>query len=212
MTLKKDTGKKGEVRPEAPTQVAAPKETVPREGFNVIAEKNIFNRERKEFSVFAGTARTVGKSVTRPQITLYGVAIPEDYQVASIINPGRTLHKGGEIKTLKIGDMVGEYKLTRIMQDRIVMEAGEDSFEVLLYDPSTPKKRVEVKLPTQQTTVSFPAPAVIPLGRASPTPYGVVTPLPLALAPPATTAPSASSDQGSGRGRRPIPTQATSPD
>ena len=41
-----------------------------------------------------GAARAVGKSVIRPQITLYGVVIAEDYQIASIINPGRPLHKG----------------------------------------------------------------------------------------------------------------------
>lgn len=163
ITLKKESGKKGEAKPESPPPAATPKETVPREAFNVVSEKNVFSPDRKEFSQAAAAA--MAKPVARPQVTLYGVVITENYQIASIVNPGRPLYKGErEMRSLKIGDMVGEYKLSKIMQDRIVMEAGEDSFEVLLYDPRTPKKRVEVKTPTQPATVTSTAPAATPPG------------------------------------------------
>lgn len=242
MTPKRDTGKKGETKPDPPTPATPPKEAAPRESFNTIAEKNVFNPERKEFSTMEAAAMAMAKPVTRPQITLYGVVIAENYQTASVINPGRTLHKGErETKTLKIGDMVGEYKLTKIMQDRIVMEAGEDSFEVLLYDPRTPKKRVEVKTPTQPTTITStipvptspagaqpPSPAVLsspsPVTPTSPLPRPV-TPLPVPRAPgaapagvaqppapPVASPPPAIADPGVWRGRRPaVPAPAGPP-
>jgi hypothetical protein len=113
----------------------------------VIAEKNVFNPDRKEFSTAAAAA--MSKPISRPQVTLQGFVLAEGYQSASIVNPGRPLHKGErETKSMRIGDMVGEYKLSKILPDRILLEAGEDSFEVLLYDPRSPKKRVEVKTAT----------------------------------------------------------------
>ena len=234
ITPRKESGKKGEVKPESLPPAATPRETVPREAFNVVAEKNVFNPERKEFSSAAAAA--MAKPVARPQITLYGVVIAENYQIASVINPGRPLYKGErEMRSLKVGDMVGEYKLSKIMPDRIVMEAGEDSFEVLLYDPRTPKKRVEVKTPTQPATVTSTTPTVGPPGvtpgtqpmvPASPAPAsGMVpspparpaVPLPVPRAPGLATeagspipgaspalTPSVAPDPGIWRGRRPI--------
>lgn len=194
MTPKRDTGKKGETKPDSPTPAVALKETAPREAFNTIAEMNVFNPDRKEFST-AEAAAAAAKPLARPQISLYGVVIAEDYQFASIINPGRPLHKGErETKTIKIGDLVGEYKLTKILSDRIVMEAGEDSFEVLLYDPRAPKKRVEVRTPTQPATVISTLPTPTPPGMTQPaSPSGppmVVTPAP-ATAPGPTPSPAA---------------------
>ena len=67
-----------------------------------IAEKNIFNPERKDFPV---RPVETSKQNVRPQVILYGVSIAEDYQAASIINPGRALRKGErETMTLKVGE------------------------------------------------------------------------------------------------------------
>jgi len=43
--------------------------------------------------------------------------------------------------TLRLGERIGEYKLTKVLSDRITLEAGGDTFEVLLYDPKAPKRR-----------------------------------------------------------------------
>jgi len=188
MGPKKISGKKGEAKPDLPLPAAAPKETAPPAAFNVVAAKNIFSPERKEFSSTAAAA--MAKPVTRPQVALYGVVIAENYQTASIVNPGRPLYKGErETKTLKVGDMIGEYKLTKILEDRIVMEAGEVSFEVFLYDPRAPKRRVEVKTPTQPATVTSIGPGATPPAGAPPTPAGVPppSPPPSAAGPPSPT-------------------------
>jgi hypothetical protein len=178
---KKEEARKMEGKADFPSVAALFDEPGSREAVNVIAEKNIFNPERKEFSIQA--AASMGNPVTRPQITLTGVAMGEDYQIATIINPGRPLYKGErETKSIKVGEMVGEYKLTKILPDRIVMEGGEDSFEVLLYDPRSPKRRLEVRTPAKPSAVTSPKPS-----SPAPTPSAhspVVAPSPGVSMPP----------------------------
>lgn len=189
----KETGKKGEGRIETAPGTATHKETVPHEAFNVIAEKNVFHPDRKDFSPAGASIGALGKPTGRPQVTLYGVVITGDHQKASIINPGRLLHKGErETKTIKIGDMVGEYKLTKVMPDRIVLEAGEDSFEVLLYDPRAPKKRIEAKAVAQPATVTSATSTGPPIGPPVTAAPAVVPRPTTPTSPPAarTTAPS----------------------
>jgi hypothetical protein len=172
---KKDPGRKVEGKAEPYSGIAVPKESVPREAFNVIGEKNIFNPERKEFSTAA--AGMGAKPVTRPQITLYGVVMVGEYESATIVNPGRTLHKGErETKTIKVGEAVGDYKLAKILPDRIVMEGGEDSFEVLLYDPRSPKRRLEMRTPAAPAAVTSTSPSATPPGMPQPTPPGAMLP------------------------------------
>jgi hypothetical protein len=125
-----------------------------------IAEKNIFNPDRKEFPFLPVDQ---AKPLVRPQVILYGVMITDNYQTASVVNPGRPLHKGErEIKTLKLGDQIGDYKLTRISPDRITLEAKEDSFEVLLFDPRFPKRRTGMRTPTKPTELTSPLPVPVP--------------------------------------------------
>jgi hypothetical protein len=184
-------GKKAEGKLDTPSGPIASREAAPLESFRVIAEKNVFHPERQEFPSQPGAAPI--KPVTRPPITLYGVVMVGDYQSATIINPGRPLRKGErEAKTLKVGDMVGEYKLTKILPDRIVMQGGEDSFEVLLYDPLSPKKRVAVMTPAPPAKVTSPvsgptpaegAPATAPPAGAAPAPATPSSPVPRPATP-----------------------------
>lgn len=131
-----------------------------------IAEKNIFNPERKEFSSTPGGQ---SKPTVRPQIILYGVVITPDYQSASVVNPGRPLYKGErETKTIKVGDQTGGYKLAKILQDRITMEATGDSFDVLLYDPKAPKKRGETRIAEAKTVQPSPVATAAEIQKPGP--------------------------------------------
>jgi hypothetical protein len=162
--------KKGETRVEGSPVPGRQKETTSIASYISISEKNIFNPDRREFSI---TTPEQLKPMSRPQIILYGITIAKDYQAASLVHPGRPLQKGErEMITVKIGEKVGEYKLTKILPDRITMESGDDSFDVLLYDASAPKKRAvirtEVKPPEVKSTVPAPShPAPVPVPRAA---------------------------------------------
>ncbi len=160
----RETVKKPAIKTEAPPLLGIAKEPASPQSFTLIAEKNIFSPERKDFPVLA-----VEKSnpVTRPQVVLYGVTIAGDYEAASITSVGRPLMKGErETLTLKVGEKIGGYKLARVHPDRITLQNTNDSFEVLLYDPKSPKKRKEAKTEIKPTGVTTPFSAA----TASPTP------------------------------------------
>jgi len=230
---KREVPKRPDSKAETLPPAVAAKEIQPREGYRVIAEKNIFHPDRKEFPMLATEQ---SRATVRPQITLYGVVVSGNFQSATIVNPGRLLQKGErEPKSVKVGDSVGDYKVEKILEDRIVMANGEDSFEVLLYDPGAPKKRIETKTPVQPAAVTSatggptptPAPGPAKLAPAGPPAGGqplpaLPMPMPQAGAPSAgatiqppggqTPSSGAVSTPGAWRGRRlPIPPGSTSP-
>jgi hypothetical protein len=178
----KNAGKRSQsgaqTKPEVLSVGGAQKEPGSIKSYISIAAKNIFSPERKDFPTPIGNGR---KELVRPQIVLYGVTIIGDYRAASVANPGRPLQKGErETFTVRAGERIGDYKLAKILSDRITLEAQGDSFEVLLYDPKTPKRRTDVKTERRPATVTStqPLPGSPPLGATAP----AGTPMPI---PPA---------------------------
>jgi hypothetical protein len=207
----KEEPKRAERKADAPVTKGDSGDTPSIQSYLAVAEKNIFSPVRKDFPIQPGGGN---KPVVRPQIVLYGVTILDNYQAASLVNPGRPLRRGErELMTLKIGDQIGEYKLTKILSDRIALEAEGDSFEVLLYDPGMPKRRTDVKTevkPAAVTSTQLPSAEPTP-GTAKPTPPPVsaeaVRPSPppqtVTPPPPVTRTPSFP-PPGVGRRGRPI--------
>jgi hypothetical protein len=201
--------KKGETKGESALLTGRQKEATSIASTITISEKNIFNPDRREFSF---TNPEQSKPMSRPQIILYGITIGKDYQAASLVHPGRPLQKGErEMITLKIGEKVGEYKLAKILPDRITMESGDDSFDVLLYDASAPKKRAVVRTEVRPAEVkstapapSQPAPVPVPKAAEAPKPGEpsrervMEAPLPRPVTPAPPSYPSTL------RGRRPV--------
>lgn len=191
--------KKASVKPEGskpPVDQKDPNARPSIASYIFIAEKNPFHPDRKEFPIPEVPKVEVKKPIVRPQVTLYGVTIVGDYQSATISYPGRPLQKGErETITVRIGDQVGEYKVSQILQDRIGLKTEEDSFEVNLYNT---KKRTSVKTENRPAAVVSTAPGstgTTPEG-AKPVPVTIgapeaprVTPLPPGRTP--TPAPSA---------------------
>ena len=171
--LKKEVVRKLEKKPEALSMAVDQKNPSPIQSYISISERNIFNPERKEFPILGGDTK---KTIVRPQIVLYGVTIAGDYQFASVVHSGKPLKKGErELMTLKLGERIGEYKLARIFPDRITLEAEGDTFEVLLYDPRMPKRRIDVKTERKPVavTTSLPTTASPSAGPSKP-PQGSV--------------------------------------
>ena len=154
-TLEKSVEKKAEEKPKIPLPMAVQKYSNVARPHIPIAEKNIFSPDRKDFPI-AGVVKS--NPVMRPQLVLYGVTIAGDFQAASITSPGRPLLKGEhETLTLKVGEKIGAYKLARVHPDRVTLQNTNDSFEVLLYDPKSPKKRMEVRTETKPPAVTTPS-------------------------------------------------------
>ena len=209
----KAVSKKPPAKTETPAGAPASKEAVAPtatvESYVQIASKNIFSPERKDFPILmAGDpAKEVKKPVVRPQAVLYGVTMAGDYKSASIAITGRHLQRGErEVNTYKVGDKIGEYQISKIVPDRIVLEAQGDQFEVLLYDARVPKKRVVARTETKPATITSTLPAPPPgapaAGSTQPFPPGVPrpgepargaaseAPMPRAITPAATPMPT----------------------
>ena len=187
-----------ENKPEVVSTFGTQKSPPSMKSYASIAEKNVFSPDRRDFPAPLGTG---ARQVVRPQIVLYGVTIIGNYKAASIASPGRPLQKGErETFTVKVGERVGEYKLTEVLSDRVTFEAEGDTFEVLLYDQSKSKRRTDIRTESKPATItstqSAPSPSVpgSPM-PAAPTPsavvprptspVGTVTPAPAAPAGPA---------------------------
>jgi hypothetical protein len=91
---RKEVAKKTEGKGEPSPAVKGAQKLPPGDSVTLIAQNNIFNPDRKEFSVLTSTTGEQAKPVVRPQIVLYGVMIADGHQTASITNPGRPMHKG----------------------------------------------------------------------------------------------------------------------
>lgn len=96
--------------------------------------------------------------------------------------------------SVKVGDQIGEFKVARILPDRIAMEAAGDSFEVLLYDLKAPKQRTSVRTEARPATITsaLPTGPSVPAAVPSPTPAATAgsgsTPAPAPTRVPSTTA------------------------
>lgn len=174
--------KKQEVKPE--TKVDPPltpdkgKMEVPSIPYSELAGRNIFSPERREFST--STSDGARKPLVRPHVILYGVTIAGDFKSATLVQSGRPLRKGErEMLTLKVGESIGEYKLAKVLPDRVTLEAEGDSFEILLYDPARPKQRVAVKTESPSATITSALP-----GSATPPTIPTTTPGVPRIAPP----------------------------
>ena len=189
----KGTMKKSESKVNHPPATPAAQEPSATKTYISIAEKNIFNPERKDFPATAPGSGTSLRAMVRPQIILYGITLTKDYQSVSILHPGRPLRKGErELMTLKVGERIGEYKLAKILPDRITLETEGDTFEVSLYDPRVPKHRKDFKTETKpaSVTTAVPTPTSPSAGPSKPpqesvqrpqepVPGGITTPTPL---------------------------------
>ncbi len=210
----KKVAKKAGVKQELPPAFLPARERASAAPYSAIAQKNIFSPDRKDFAapMSGETAPT-----SRPQVVLYGIVIADRFQTASVVSPGRPLLKGErELKTLRLGDQIGGYKLAKILPDRIMLEAEGDSFEVLLFDPKSAKRRTDVRTASPPRAVSSkppgpstPATPPSPVGprtvspRTAPRP-GAPTPQRAIQVPsPQPKPPGTAPDPGIWRGRRP---------
>lgn len=191
--LGKKSQSKPQNKPEVPSTIGAQKDPASLKSYISIAAKNIFSPERKDFPIPMGDGK---KELVRPQIVLYGVTIVGEYRAASIANPGRPLRKGErETFTVRAGERIGDYKLAKILSDRITLEAQGDTFEVLLYDSKLPKRRMDVKTEGRPATVTStqPVPAsprpATPVPASPPAAAGTTMPIPPAVQGRVTTPP-----------------------
>ena len=118
-----------------------PKKLPPESAYKVIVERPLFSPDRAmpEEAEEKKELKVAGR-----KIVLYGVIIMDDMKTALIANPAP---KAGAKQSIwiKVGDAVGDFKVTGIKKEAIILAEGAKRHEILLYDKDNPKQRVGVQ-------------------------------------------------------------------
>jgi hypothetical protein len=124
-----------QAEPPAPPPTAAPRP--PLTAYAGVAERNLFSPNRTEAPPepprpAPGTAA----APPAPKPRLYGVVLlPEGRGRAYLEDVQRR-----RVFAYSVGDLVGDARLEQIKVDRVVLQRGGETFEVLLNDPSKPRQ------------------------------------------------------------------------
>jgi hypothetical protein len=163
------------------------RQTPPEKDYIVLVNQNLFSPERKEVlpeekkpakkeeKLYAVEKKNLEEMLDK--MVLYGLVITEDSAKALIsdvsfkpvVRRGRKLQLKkltiGETKWVKSGDMVGEFKVTKIEKDRIRLEVKGNKYDLLLYDKEKLKPHAPVNRKGSPTVVG----AAIPKPEQAPT-------------------------------------------
>lgn len=163
------TGKK-------PVQGITERKVPPESNYEVVMGKNLFSPKRIETKPETGKQDVKGEGGESPTqkemevvlkgIMLFGVVIADDYTAALVTDIGDmpTANKRGrrpkrmvatnKMKWVKVGDTLGDFKVAEITNDRVLLKAGSDKYDLLLYDKDKPKIRVPIKPSSKPVVVS----------------------------------------------------------
>ena len=121
-----------EAAPENPVKPMA-EPAAPPIDYNLIAEQNLFNPERK-----IPVEKPQEKALPKPDLVLYGTLIADGLSVAyvddkqaQISTPGR----GKRLRVLRKGDSISGFVLRDIEPDKIVLVRGDETMTVNLSEP-----------------------------------------------------------------------------
>ena len=137
----------------------------PESTYSVVVSKNLFSKQRQELKPEkkdregkdgAGSSLEEELKACLGRITLYGVVIMDDHKTALVVynekrsassRARRPQNKTGAKTTrwLKEGDTLESFKVAGILEDKLLLMAGGNSYDLLLYDKDRPKSRVAVR-------------------------------------------------------------------
>ncbi|MCK4391148.1 MAG: hypothetical protein KAV83_13030 [Desulfobacterales bacterium] len=141
-----------------PAKTVIPRRMPPESAFRVVVDNNLFSPQREwlESEEPEPEPEITRLDIPGKKVVLHGVVILDGYERALVKNPRP---KAGErpSKWVKVGDTIGDFKVTRIKKDRIVLAEGAKRFEVLLYDKEQPKVRGGVAREAKPTVVTTEA-------------------------------------------------------
>ena len=134
----------GKYLPRSVQKVAVPetgdpahKEAPPVLDYMIIAEKNLFNPERRiPVEQAAGTGEV--KPLPKPEFVLYGTLITDEGSFAYIEdkkNPRSTPGRGERLTVLRKGDAISGFTVKDIGPDRVVLARGKEMISLAVADP-----------------------------------------------------------------------------
>ncbi|EFK11462.1 conserved hypothetical protein [delta proteobacterium NaphS2] len=161
-----------------PPEFKLDKQPLPQEkDYAVLIDQNLFSPERKEVlpedkeptkaqeKQYAIEQKSLDRVLDK--MVLYGLVITEDsaealvsyvsYEPQPLVQRGRRLNSKkvtvGETKWVKSGDMIGDFKVTKIESDKIRLEVKGHDYDLLLYDRENLKPHAPIKAKGGPTVV-----------------------------------------------------------
>ena len=105
----------------------------------VVADENLFHPERR-----IPPEKKAEAVLPKPEFVLFGTLIAPNLSIAYMEDkkaPVTTPGRGNRQTTLKKGELLSGFTLKEIMKDKVVMARGEETIQVSLENPGSPKKR-----------------------------------------------------------------------
>lgn len=125
---------------------------------NVI-QKNLFSIHRteslpveKEESV-TPAVESKNLRVDGKKIELYGVMMLDKDHISALIRDPESKTRERPTRWIKTGDHVGQYLVTAILAEEIIMSEGSDRFKVVLWDTERKRKQSDTPETKEQPTV-----------------------------------------------------------
>lgn len=182
---------KSAVRNKKHPVTVARKHMPPEHAYDVVVQRDLFDKERKYEEEVIGKKEAEVKEAPAISINvfLYGVVLTDSSRRALMTNPDRKTRKK-KMVWVKEGDTLGDFHVSRIERERVLLKKGGKTYNISLYDKKKPRSRIpaqvkQVKKP-HVTTVKSAAPKTppsVPKQRPAPkrgnkkiikTPFGTI--------------------------------------
>ncbi|OEU48270.1 MAG: hypothetical protein BA861_04070 [Desulfobacterales bacterium S3730MH5] len=160
-----------------PKKRIAKRRIPPESDYVAVVDMNLFCPEREDLKIDEPAAGPGVEhlNVSLKEIVLYGVIIMEDYEAALVndlqkqsgrkrTRPKKSVQR--RTKWVKVDDMMGDFRVSGIKNDRILLAEGTNEYEVLLYDRNKPKRRASVTRRTKPTSGTAPQAKATPKQKA----------------------------------------------
>lgn len=146
----------------------------PESAYGIVVDKNLFFLDRAEFIPDESEPETDAPKakVSGKKILLYGVVITDDYKKALISNP---VPEAGErrAKWVEAGDQMGDFSVTEIKKESVILAEGTKKYEIFLYDKDKPKRRTTTAGRSRPTVVTTKPAATAAKSKRRPSLSGI---------------------------------------
>ncbi len=132
----------------AVTPVSVTRKKVPSENvYNLLVSKNLFDPGRQYVEV----KTTEEASAIKPgpkmlkKVFLYGVIFASNSWMALVNDPDSKRRGRKDLLWVKVGESLGDFHVTGIEREKIVLEKDGKIYDISLYDKEKPQRRVPVE-------------------------------------------------------------------
>jgi hypothetical protein len=128
----------------------------PSTNFEVIPQKDLFSSDRRE-KLPEKPKTTAPVKAAQPldrRFALFGIVIEDSEKKALVANLGKKSAKDKAYIWVKVGDKIGNFDVSEIQPEQIILTQGESVYSIRLSDPNKPKKRSVTRKRTKRTNTT----------------------------------------------------------